>query len=39
MSIDKFTTYVYLDNIIDYHFQEFGDLISEIYSKKHKPLF
>ena len=39
MGIDKLTIYAYLDNIIDYHFQEFGELISEIYNEKHKPLF
>lgn len=37
--IDKLTIYAYLDNIIEYHFQEFGELISEIYNDKHKPLF
>ncbi|WP_143882782.1 DUF3408 domain-containing protein [Chryseobacterium binzhouense] len=39
MRIDKLTIYAYLDNIIEYHFQEFGELISEIYNDKHKPLF
>lgn len=39
MGIDKLTIYAYLDNIIEYHFQEFGELIKEIYNKKHKPLF
>ena len=39
MGIDKLTIYAYLDNIIEYHFQEFGELISEIYKEKHKPLF
>ena len=39
MGIDKLTIYAYLDNIIEYHFQEFGELISEIYNEKHKPLF
>jgi hypothetical protein len=39
MGIDKLTIYAYLDNIIEYHFQEFADLISEIYNNKHKPLF
>ncbi|MGV0752066.1 DUF3408 domain-containing protein [Empedobacter brevis] len=39
MGIDKLTIYAYLDNIIEYHFQEFGELISEIYNDKHKPLF
>ncbi|MGB7526631.1 DUF3408 domain-containing protein [Sphingobacterium cellulitidis] len=37
--IDKLTIYAYLDNIIEYHFQEFRELISEIYNDKHKPLF
>ncbi|SDG02752.1 DUF3408 domain-containing protein [Epilithonimonas hungarica] len=39
MGIDKLTIYAYLDNIIEYHFQEFGELINEIYNEKHKPLF
>lgn len=39
MGIDKLTIYAYLDNIIEYHFQEFGELINEIYDEKHKPLF
>ena len=39
MGIDKLTIYAYLDNIIKYHFQEFGELIKEIYNDKHKPLF
>ncbi|WP_433777820.1 DUF3408 domain-containing protein [Flavobacterium anhuiense] len=39
MCIDKLTIYAYLDNIIEYHFQEFGELIKEIYNEKHKPLF
>jgi len=39
MGIDKLTIYAYLDNIIEYHFQEFGELISEIYNDKYKPLF
>ena len=37
--IDKLTIYAYLDNIIEYHFQDFGELISEIYNDRHKPLF
>ena len=39
MGTDKLTIYAYLDNIIEYHFQEFGELIKEIYNEKHKPLF
>lgn len=39
MGMDKLTIYAYLDNIIEYHFQEFGELIKEIYNEKHKPLF
>lgn len=39
MGIDKLTIYAYLDNIIEYHFQEFEELISEIYNEKYKPLF
>jgi hypothetical protein len=39
MGIDKLTIYAYLDNIIEYHFQEFEELIREIYNEKYKPLF
>jgi len=39
MGMDKLTIYAYLDNIIEYHFQEFGELVSEIYNEKYKPLF
>src|SRR5690606_118928 len=39
MGIDKLTIYAYLDNIIEYHFQEFGELIKEIYNDKHKQSF
>lgn len=39
MGIDKLTIYAYLDNIIEYHFQEFEELIKEIYNEKYKPLF
>ena len=39
IGIDKLTIYAYLDNIIEYHFQEFEELIREIYDEKHKPLF
>jgi arginine deiminase len=39
MGIDKLTIYAYLDNIIEHHFQEFGELITEIYNEKNKPLF
>jgi len=39
MGIDKLTIYAYLDNIIEYHFQEFEELIREIYNENYKPLF
>lgn len=39
MGIDKLTIYAYLDNIIEYHFQEFEEVIKEVYNEKHKPLF
>lgn len=36
---DKITIYAYLDNLLEYHFQEFGDQITKSYNDKHKPIF
>jgi hypothetical protein len=36
---DKITIYSYLDNLLEYHFQEFGEQITKSYNDKHKPIF
>ena len=35
---DKLTIYGYLDNLLDYHFQEFGELIIKSFNDKYKPI-
>jgi hypothetical protein len=35
---DKITIYAYLDNLLDYHFQEFGDQITKSFNDKYKPI-
>lgn len=35
---DKLTIYAYLDNLLDYHFQEFGEQITKSYNDKYKPI-
>lgn len=35
---DKITIYGYLDNLLDYHFQEFGDQITKTFNAKYKPI-
>ncbi|OJV52460.1 MAG: conjugal transfer protein TraB [Bacteroidetes bacterium 43-16] len=35
---DKITIYAYLDNLLDYHFQEFGEQITQSYNDKYKPI-
>lgn len=35
---DKLTIYAYLDNVLEHHFQEFGDQITESFNKKYKPI-
>ncbi|RKT01797.1 DUF3408 domain-containing protein [Chryseobacterium defluvii] len=35
---NKITIYGYLDNILDYHFQEFGDQIISSFNKNNKPI-
>ena len=35
---DKITIYAYLDNLLDYHFQEFGEQITNSYNDKYKPI-
>jgi hypothetical protein len=36
---DKITIYAYLDNLLEYHFQEFGEQITKSYNDKYKPIF
>ncbi len=35
---DKLTIYAYLDNVLDHHFQEFGEQITKSYNDKYKPI-
>lgn len=35
---DKLTIYAYLDNILEYHFQEFGEQIITSFNEKYKPI-
>ena len=35
---DKITIYAYLDNLLDYHFQEFGEQITTSFNDKYKPI-
>ena len=35
---DKISIYGYLDNLLDYHFQEFGKQITKSYDDKYKPI-
>ncbi|MBO9676378.1 MAG: DUF3408 domain-containing protein [Sphingobacteriaceae bacterium] len=35
---DKLTIYAYLDNLLAYHFEEFGDEITKSYNDKYKPI-
>ena len=35
---DKITIYAYLDNLLEYHFQEFGDQITKSFNEKYKPI-
>ena len=34
---NRITIYGYLDNLLDYHFQEFGDQITKTFNAKYKP--
>lgn len=36
---DKITIYAYLDNLLEYHFQDFGEQITKSYNEKYKPIF
>ncbi|KOP38903.1 MULTISPECIES: DUF3408 domain-containing protein [unclassified Flavobacterium] len=35
---DKISIYAYLDNLLEYHFQEFGDRIIKSFNDKYKPI-
>jgi hypothetical protein len=35
---DKLTIYAYLDNLLEYHFQEFADQITTSFNEKYKPI-
>ncbi len=35
---DKISIYGYLDNLVDYHFQEFGEQITKSFNDKYKPI-
>ncbi|KVV16013.1 DUF3408 domain-containing protein [Flavobacterium sp. TAB 87] len=35
---DKITIYAYLDNLLDYHFKEFGEQIIKSFNDKYKPI-
>lgn len=35
---DKLSIYAYLDNLLDYHFQEFGKEITKSFNDKYKPI-
>ncbi|GGF14390.1 DUF3408 domain-containing protein [Flavobacterium limi] len=36
---DKVSIYAYLDNLLEYHFQEFGEQIISSFNDKYKPIF
>ena len=36
---DKVTLYSYIDNILEHHFQEFGEDITAYFNDKFKPIF
>lgn len=38
ISEDKITIYAYLDNLLDFHFQEFGEQITKSFNDKYKPI-
>ncbi len=35
---DKITIYAYLDNVLEYHFKEFGEQIIKSFNDKYKPI-
>jgi len=35
---DKLSIYAYLDNLLAYHFEEFGDQITKSFNEKYKPI-
>ncbi|SHM05374.1 DUF3408 domain-containing protein [Flavobacterium saccharophilum] len=36
---DKISIYTYLDNLLEFHFQEFGNQIIKSFNDKYKPIF
>ncbi|SEJ13102.1 Protein of unknown function [Myroides marinus] len=36
---DKVSIYAYLDNLLEYHFEEFSQTIVEKFNQKYKPIF
>lgn len=36
---EKTTLYSYIDNILEHHFKEFGDDITEYFNERFKPIF
>lgn len=36
---DKISLYAYLDNVLEYHFKEFGEQIRKSFDDKYKPIF
>jgi len=36
---DKLTIYAYLNNVLEHHFQEFGEQITKSFNEKYKPIF
>jgi hypothetical protein len=36
---DKISLYTYLDNVLNYHFEEFGEQIRKSFDDKYKPIF
>ena len=35
---DKLAIYAYLNNVLEYHFQEFGEQITKSFNEKYKPI-
>jgi hypothetical protein len=35
---DKLTIYAYLNNVLEHHFQEFGEQITKSFNEKYKPI-
>lgn len=35
---DKISIYAYLDNVLDFHFRQFGNAITQSFNEKYKPI-